>query len=40
MLENTLLSIAEASPSQLMAYAIYGTCTIFFIAWLIYLVRT
>ena len=25
MLENTLLSVAEASPSQLMAFAIYAT---------------
>jgi len=39
MLHNTLISVADASPSQVMAFVIYATCTLVFIAWLFYLVR-
>jgi hypothetical protein len=40
MLQNTLVSFVDASPSQVMAFVIYATCTLVFIAWLFYLVRT
>jgi hypothetical protein len=40
MLQNTIISVIEASPSQLLAYLIYGTCTLVFVAWVIYLTRT
>jgi hypothetical protein len=40
MLQNTLFSVTEASPSQLIAFLIYATCTLVFVAWLLYLVRT
>jgi len=40
MLQDTIFSVAEASPSQAMAFFIYATCTLVFIAWLIHLVRT
>ncbi|WOH47535.1 hypothetical protein [Bradyrhizobium sp. sBnM-33] len=39
MLENTAFLFADAGPSQVIAFVIYATCTVGFIAWLIYLVR-
>jgi hypothetical protein len=39
MLEEMAFSLAQASPSQVMGFVIYGTCTIAFIAWIIHLVR-
>jgi hypothetical protein len=39
MLQNTAFALAEATPSQIMAFLIYATCTLVFIAWVIYLVR-
>jgi hypothetical protein len=40
MLQNTVFSFAEASPSQVIGFLIYATCTLVFVAWVIYLVRT
>jgi hypothetical protein len=39
MLQNTAISLAEASPSQVLGFIIYATCTLAFVAWLIFLVR-
>ncbi|WP_256380269.1 MULTISPECIES: hypothetical protein [Bradyrhizobium] len=39
MLEHTAFLLADAGPSQVVAFLIYGICTVGFCAWLIYLVR-
>jgi hypothetical protein len=39
MLQNTAFSLAEATPSQVLAFTFYATCTLAFVAWLIFLVR-
>ena len=40
MLDNTIFSLAEAGPMQVMAFIGFVIATIAFCVWLVYLVRT
>jgi hypothetical protein len=39
MLENTVFSLAEAGPIQIVAFVGFAIATIAFCVWLVYLVR-